>query len=390
MLLLRRRRRPPNNGYISARGGFHGTTDHSHSHFSRLSLGYRTTGAMMLAGRVVVVAIAAVLVCCNADPHRERDGTVSDHSPDRYDANDYRQREFENFLRFLLNNERRNSNRNINGIGGSTLIGRNINGGLGGSSLLGRNLNGFWPPSTPDGNFNGNSDSTFIEHGLGKSLDAEEQSNVFARFVDPLGGSNFMRNLDSLGGGNFVRNLDSLGGSNFVKKNLDQIGGPNLVKRNLDSLGGGNFVRHKTRNLDPLGGGNLVREVRESRHSGFLPFFSGRRYDFIGPYGGARRQLWPNTEYYRDDYPKRNFDEIDRSELDSFVGKRNIDEIDQPFPYASKRFYNLYGSNYLDTPVSNFDKKRYRPDYPMDEIDLSHFPIGSKRSMAFNQNRPLR
>ncbi|XP_068633343.1 orcokinin peptides-like isoform X2 [Battus philenor] len=142
---------------------------------------------------------------------------------------------------------------------------------------------------------------------------------------------------------------------------------------------------HKTRNLDPLGGGNLVREVRESRHSSFLPFSGVRRYDITGSLG-ARRQMFPglSSEYYRDDYPKRNFDEIDRSELDSFVGKRNIDEIDQPFPYAIKRFYNLYGSNYLDSPVSNLDKKRYRPDYPMDEIDLSHFPIGSKRSMAFN------
>ncbi|CAK1580149.1 unnamed protein product [Parnassius mnemosyne] len=97
-----------------------------------------------------------------------------------------------------------------------------------------------------------------------------------------------------------------------------------------------------------------------------------------------------SSEYYRDDYPKRNFDEIDRSELDSFVGKRNLDEI-QPFPYASKRAYNSRpGSNYLDAPVENLDIKRYRPDYPMDEIDLSHFPIGSKRSMVMNQNRPLR
>ncbi|KPJ15225.1 hypothetical protein RR48_09252 [Papilio machaon] len=146
---------------------------------------------------------------------------------------------------------------------------------------------------------------------------------------------------------------------------------------------------HKVRNLDPLGGGNLVREVRESRHSSFLPFSGVRRYEIIA---NGKRQLFPliSSDYYREDYPKRNFDEIDRSELDSFVGKRNIDDLEQPFPYAAKRFYNLYGSNYLDIPVSNFDKKRYRPDYPMDEIDLSHFPIGSKRSMTFNQNRPLR
>lgn len=40
-----------------------------------------------------------------------------------------------------------------------------------------------------------------------------------------------------------------------------------------------------------------------------------------------------------------------RSELDSFVGKRNMDDLEQPFPYAAKRFYNLYGSNFLDIPV---------------------------------------
>ncbi|CAG4965189.1 unnamed protein product [Parnassius apollo] len=195
---------------------------------------------MIRAGRVVVVAVAAVLVCCNADPHREQDGSVSEHSSDRYDANDYRQRELQNFWRFLWQKEHRNGDRNLNGIGGSTLLGRNVNSlsvptsrgsygkipdGIGGSTLLGR--------------------------------DAEGESNVYARFVDALGGGNFVRNLDSLGGGNFVRNLDSLGGSNFIKRNLDQIGGPNFVKRNLDSLGGGNFVR----NLDPLGGDNFVRSL---------------------------------------------------------------------------------------------------------------------------------
>ncbi|XP_075978091.1 orcokinin peptides isoform X1 [Anticarsia gemmatalis] len=146
---------------------------------------------------------------------------------------------------------------------------------------------------------------------------------------------------------------------------------------------------HKTRTLEPLGGGNLVREVREIRHSGYVPYLISRRYDFGSPYGG-KREPWPLAPveyggYYGDGLPKRNFDEIDRSGLDTFVKKRNFDEIDRssmPFPYATKRFYHLYGTNYLDldTPVSSFDKKRYRPDYPMDEIDLSHFPIGSKRS----------
>ncbi|XP_049873338.1 orcokinin peptides-like isoform X2 [Pectinophora gossypiella] len=139
---------------------------------------------------------------------------------------------------------------------------------------------------------------------------------------------------------------------------------------------------HKTRNLDPLGGGHLIRQVREVSHfPGLLPYMAARRHnslyenDPFADYAG----------YY--DLQKRNFDEIDRSELNPFIGKRNFDEIDQtsmPFPYATKRFYHLYGNNYLDYPVEGFrsssDKKRLRPDYPMDEIDLSHFPIGSKRS----------
>ncbi|XP_045448010.1 orcokinin peptides-like [Melitaea cinxia] len=139
----------------------------------------------------------------------------------------------------------------------------------------------------------------------------------------------------------------------------------------------------KPRNLDPLGGGHLVREVRELRHS---PYFTGRRFEFVSPYGG-KRDPWSPIEYgyYGDGYPKRNFDEIDRSNLNNLVKKRNFDEIDQtsmPFPF--KRFYHLYGPNNLDSPVSNFDKKRYRPDYPMDEIDLSQFPIGSKRAYDFS------
>ncbi|XP_052747655.1 orcokinin peptides-like isoform X2 [Galleria mellonella] len=148
---------------------------------------------------------------------------------------------------------------------------------------------------------------------------------------------------------------------------------------------------HKSRNLDPLGSGNLVREVREIRDARhFIPYLLSRRYEYASPYGGnGKREYWPLSPvqyggYYADGLPKRNFDEIDRSGLDNFVKKRNFDEIDQtsmPFPYATKRFYR-FGPNYLDidSPVSSFDKKRYRLDFPMDEIDLSHFPIGSKRS----------
>ncbi|XP_075978092.1 orcokinin peptides isoform X2 [Anticarsia gemmatalis] len=333
---------------------------------------------MRSAGGALAVAVAALLVCCSADPHQEQDVSGSEHnSGERYDAADYKQREeLEDFVRFLMQYENKLEGRSgLNGIGGSTLLGRNLNaygarnglGGLGGSSLLGRGLE-----------YGRNT------HNLGGSGLLGRNLNV-VRNLDSIGGGNFVRNLDSIGGGNFVRNLDSIGGSNFVKKNLDQLGGPNLIKRNLDSLGGG----HKTRTLEPLGGGNLVREVREIRHSGYVPYLISRRYDFGSPYGG-KREPWPLAPveyggYYGDGLPKRNFDEIDRSGLDTFVKKRNFDEIDRssmPFPYATKRFYHLYGTNYLDldTPVSSFDKKRYRPDYPMDEIDLSHFPIGSKRS----------
>ncbi|XP_050351120.1 orcokinin peptides-like isoform X2 [Nymphalis io] len=149
---------------------------------------------------------------------------------------------------------------------------------------------------------------------------------------------------------------------------------------------------HKPRNLEPVSGGHLVREVRELRQ---FPYFMGRRFEYGSPYGG-KRDPWPLASpieygYYGEGLPKRNFDEIDRSNLDNFVKKRNFDEIDQtsmPFPF--KRFYHLYGPNNLDTPVSNFDKKRYRPDYPMDEIDLSQFPIGSKRAYDFPAAHPLR
>ncbi|CAH0715651.1 unnamed protein product, partial [Brenthis ino] len=363
-----------------------------------------TTGVMMRTGCTVAVAVATLLLCCNADLHQDQDvGVGEHHSGDSYDTSDYGQKEeLENFYRFLVQYENEIANRNLGNLGGSSILGRNINNEgnaygrtnrLGGNTLLGRSL-GFDAK-----HFNRIGGSSL----LGRSTDEKMQ---YARFLDPLGGSNFVRNLDPIGGGNLVRNLDSIGGSNFVKKNLDQIGGPNLVKRTLDSLGGGNLVRnldsiggsnfvrhvdslggHKPRNLDPLGGGHLMRQVRELRLN-YFPYFLGRRYDYGSPYG-RKHDSWSQGSpieygYYGEGLPKRNFDEIDRSNLDSFVKKRNFDEIDQtsmPFPF--KRFYHLYGSNNLDTPVSNFDKKRYRPDYPMDEIDLSQFPIGSKRSSDF-------
>ncbi|KAF9418828.1 hypothetical protein HW555_004495 [Spodoptera exigua] len=335
------------------------------------------------AGGALALAVAALLVCCSADPHQEQDVSGNDHSAERYDAADNKQRELEDFLRFLVHYENKYEDRNLNGIGGNSLLGRNTN-GLGGSSLLGRNLGNLGGSSLVGRELHYGAAGRNT-HGLGGSSlagrEIEGEKRMYSRFVDSLGGGNFVRNLDSIGGGNFVRNLDSIGGSNFVKKNLDQLGGPNLVKKNLDSLGGGNFVR----NLDSIGGGNFV--LREIRHSGYVPYLLSRRFDFASSYG-SKREPWALAPiefrgYYGDGLPKRNFDEIDRSGLDTFVKKRNFDEIDRssmPFPYATKRFYHLYGTNDIDTPVSSFDKKRYRPDYPMDEIDLSHFPIGSKRS----------
>ncbi|XP_026327596.1 uncharacterized protein LOC113235889 [Hyposmocoma kahamanoa] len=289
---------------------------------------------------------------------------------DRYDPNDYynQNQELEDYLRFLYQYDNRFGERNM-GLGGTSLPGRNLN-GIGGN-LVGRNLGGLGGSSLAGRN----------THGIGGNLVGRDVDGArYSRFVDSLGGGNLVRSMD-YGRTNMARNLDSIGGGNLVKKNLDQLGGPHLIKRTLDSLGGGNLVRnldsigggsHKTSKLDALGGGHQ-REARDV-HRG-LPFLFSRRLEYASPYGANYEELH-----------KRNFDEIDRSELDPFV-KRNFDEIDQtsmPFPYAVKRFYRLYG-NYLDTPPysrSNFDKKRlYRPEYPMDEIDLSHFPIGSKRSL---------
>ncbi|XP_063826331.1 orcokinin peptides-like isoform X2 [Ostrinia nubilalis] len=163
---------------------------------------------------------------------------------------------------------------------------------------------------------------------------------------------------------------------------------------------------HKAVSMDHPGGA-LVRSARDT---GFVPYLMTRKFD-NSPFG--KREPWPAAPArggYYPEFPKRNFDEIDRSGLDQFVIKRNFDEIDRsgldqfvikrnfdeidqtsmPFPYATKRFYHLYGPNRfeIDMPLSSFDKKRYRPDYPMDEIDLSHFPIGSKRSQdAFRPTR---
>ncbi|CAH2096319.1 unnamed protein product [Euphydryas editha] len=195
---------------------------------------------MMRAGGAVVLALATLLVCCSASLNQDQEG---EHRTGDYDSNDFRKNEdIENILNFLMQYENQLGD-GKGSIGRSSLLGKNINnhesnsferitGGLGGSTLLGRNL------------YFGQKASNRIGGSslLGRNVDYKMP---YARFIDPLGG------------GNFVRNLDPIGGSNFVKKNLDQIGGPNFVKRTLDSIGGGNFVR----NLDSIGGSNFVRQV---------------------------------------------------------------------------------------------------------------------------------
>ncbi|KAG7308863.1 hypothetical protein JYU34_006125 [Plutella xylostella] len=104
--------------------------------------------------------------------------------------------------------------------------------------------------------------------------------------------------------------------------------------------------------MDPAGGGR-ARPAREAR-----PLFL-----FYNPYSG---------------------DLLPGSGLDSFANKRSFDEIDNsmmPFPHA-KRFLRYYRPTFLGAP--DFDRKRTRADYPMDEIDVSQFPIGSKRSEPFH------
>lgn len=133
-------------------------------------------------------------------------------------------------MRFLIRNKIRNS---------------------GGIDGLGRNPNTYEndPMRNPAGGQGGSGQLRTI---LGRDMEEKMQ---YARYVDSLGGGNFVRALDTIGGGNFVRNLDSIGGANFVKRTLDSLGGANFVKRTLDTIGGPNLVK---RYLDTLGGGNFV------------------------------------------------------------------------------------------------------------------------------------
>lgn len=39
-------------------------------------------------------------------------------------------------------------------------------------------------------------------------------------------------------------------------------------------------IAHKSAALDALGSGNLVREVREIRHTGYMPYLISRRFDY--------------------------------------------------------------------------------------------------------------
>ncbi|XP_050666211.1 uncharacterized protein LOC126966270 isoform X2 [Leptidea sinapis] len=185
---------------------------------------------MIRLSSALAVAIATILVCCNAESRQERDV-----SPDRLNDAAFRQKqEVDNFIRLLVQNELMNGGRHFSRIGGTNGRQRSFVYGLT-ADKLGDNLD----RTAPYGELNG----------------VEDEKMQYARFIDSLGGGNFVRNLDSIGGGNLVRNLDSIGGGNLVR-NLDSIGGGNLV-RNLDSIGGGNLVR----NLDSIGGGNLVRNL---------------------------------------------------------------------------------------------------------------------------------
>ncbi|CAG9125550.1 unnamed protein product [Plutella xylostella] len=345
------------------------------------------TGAVMRAAGTLLVLAAALLAGCGADSHQEQG--MNGHG-DRFDSNDaIEAQEVDDLLRFLVAYENsQDYGRNINGIGGSSLLGRNINGiggssllgrninGIGGSSLLGRNINGIGGSSLLGRNINGIGGSSLLGRNingiggsslLGRNINGIGGSSLLGRNINGIGGSSLLgrdvddyqkpkRFIDSLGGGNFVRNLDSIGGGNLVKKNLDALGGPNLIKRTLDSLGGGNLVRsldsigggnfvrqldsidHKTRTLDPAGGGR-ARPAREAR-----PLFL-----FYNPYSG---DLLPGFDSPASDRGKRNFDEIDRSGLDSFANKRSFDEIDNsmmPFPHT-KRFLRYYRPTFLGAP----------------------------------------
>ncbi|CAG9786656.1 unnamed protein product [Diatraea saccharalis] len=317
----------------------------------------------------LAVTVAALLVCCSADSHQESEN-ANEHTVERYDpgSSDIKHKEdFQDYLRFLLTYYNDFKEHNLDG--SSDIIDSN---GFAGRNVVGNDFSNMNQVK----NFY---DNTANRHWGNRIPSKFGRSNGerYVRFVDPLGGGNFVRRSDSAGD-YFASNIDSNG--ILVKKNLDHIGGPNLVKRILDSIGGG----HKLAEVDHPGG-SFTRHVREAGQYRFVPYLMTRRFDYVSPYGG-KRDPWAMSYggYYGDGLPKRNFDEIDRSNLDTFLRKRNFDEIDQtsmPFPFA-KRFYHQYGLNSfdLDLPISSFDKKRYRPDYPMDEIDLSQFPIGSKRS----------
>ncbi|KAI5644340.1 hypothetical protein NE865_03709 [Phthorimaea operculella] len=109
-------------------------------------------------------------------------------------------------------------------------------------------------------------------------------------------------------------------------------------------------IGHKTRNLEPLAEGH-IRQVRQTQ------------------------KLLPNI--YKPDLS--NF--VDQSSLP--LSKRFFSGSSYPYRYQ----------NAVEMPIemswrSGYDKKRLSPlaDYPMDEIDASNFPIGSKRSLGNNFN----
>ncbi|VVC92182.1 unnamed protein product [Leptidea sinapis] len=229
---------------------------------------------MIRLSSALAVAIATILVCCNAESRQERDV-----SPDRLNDAAFRQKqEVDNFIRLLVQNELMNGGRHFSRIGGTNGRQRSFVYGLT-ADKLGDNLD----RTAPYGELNG----------------VEDEKMQYARFIDSLGG---------------------------------------LKQQSL---------------------------ARQSREAHRISRNFGRHYEYLSPFG--TRSLAPfEYGYYGEGLPKRNFDEIDRSNLDTFVKKRNFDEIDQssmPFPY--KRYIN-----YVDSPYDNSIRQG-----GMDEIDLSSFPL---------------
>ncbi|PZC79537.1 hypothetical protein B5X24_HaOG216202 [Helicoverpa armigera] len=316
---------PTRTGYISRGEGFSGTTQHNHRQPRPPSTPDTTnrSGTMMRsASGALAVAVAALLVCCSANPHQEQDVSGSEHnSAERFDASGHKTAA-------------------VDASDGGALV-RKV-----------REIR----------------HSGYVPYLISR------------RFASPYGGYY---------------------GDGFPKRNFDEI----------DRSGLNTFVQKRNFDEIDLSQMPLLQSKRFSYSSGLEPLVQKRNFDEIDlsqmPYLSAKRYSYPsglNTLVQK----RNNFDEIDASEMPPFksrsgllrmlLKKRNFDEIDRselpPFKsrsgvetYLKKRtFDELDQSNIKVFPskrfshISSFDKKRYRAEYPIDEIDLSHFPIGSKRS----------